>query len=680
MSRPPNPPRAVGQLFQEVNWDQAAHISTAMLAMGDSSKLSVAAPQTETGYALELDWTQAAIPDQTVPNEAGPSSSGCGCNGRRGGDIAGGRAARADNPDPAGGHQSGEPCTCNGGVPQTPDVSDSSPRKQTTPMRGSGKPWEGSGKPRRRMDYGFNLVIETPRAPVPELSCIARASATVEAVNIVGLREICTIDLGPCPLVANHPTAFPPSTTYPNHLRYTLPVDFEPTSSHHEMMEALLPTWKAKIRSFDDIWDVADRVLARSSGVWAGGDGRWDTRGLFWGSEYEGFFFQAFRYAIATLYVYADALDDASLFTDASTVDRDRLRGLLDDPVFHFVVTPVHVCDYDLSEVKITSGAVSATRVWQEWAPDDTTLIDQLITLTTGALPEAVLGALLGALVDQIKASPQAFTLQAGLGGASGGQTWVSDGFIATAALADYHFWWAHRLYDWVESGNAGAGADGVRFLAVCCARAGLAEIVDIAGLLVHEIGHLGRPVISEWECSGSLSSLPQVGLWQNVSIPTALAEIFGFPLPLGVYGDIFPVTPLKCATMETSWFFLSVVKANLALPNSLLEGCARVSGKVPSGSYLGGAPAYRCDTSGSELSRDNYGLDRSDERHRFEFDRQEGWCWFYSSGQRACSGAWLAAHHFDLWTEGHELRLNWWFPPACDVEGGSQFGSTRVN
>lgn len=56
------------------------------------------------------------------------------------------------------------------------------------------------------------------------------------------------------------------------------------------------------------------------------------------------------------------------------------------------------------------------------------------------------------------------------------------------AALADYYFWWAHRLHSYhhLESGSVEMWATGM-----AAARAALAEIAAIAGLIVHEAGHL---------------------------------------------------------------------------------------------------------------------------------------------------------------------------------------------
>lgn len=584
------------------------------------------------------------------------SGSKSGCNGCTG--CSGGAKS-----SPAGTTKSGGcgGCTgCSGGAKSSPaTVADSALGSRRLPENPGSQ--EDVGKcgwlP---IEYHYTSISDDAPTPVLPLACISAATATVEAISIVGLREICVIDLGPCPLVANHPSAFPST----NNLRYELPVDFEPTSSHHEMMEALLPTWRAQIHSFDGIWDIADRVLQRHSGVWSGGDEQWDTRGLFWREPGDdGFFLQAFRYAIATLYAYAYSVDAEPLFTDVTTLGKDQIRQLLDDPVLHYIVTPIHTCDYSADKVRVVDGVVQADRTWQKWAPDDVSLVSELVALS-GLIPSPVPAPIVESLLESLLATgvlsnnPTAITLQTGLGGSGGGQTRVSDGFIVNAALADYHFWWAHRLYDWVESGNAGAGADGVRFLAVCCARAALAEIVDIAGNLVHEIAHLGRFLASEWECRYDPYSTPL-----NVVVG-ALDLLTGLPID---WLTPDATVPLKCATMHTSWIFRSVLKADLALPVSLLEDVATFT-----------QVAYEFDQNSTTNTRTTGGLGSAIDR--FNFDRGVGWAWRYESWQGDCYGANLEVHHYDLWTEGHHARINWTFPTACDVDGGTGHGATVVN
>ncbi len=58
------------------------------------------------------------------------------------------------------------------------------------------------------------------------------------------------------------------------------------------------------------------------------------------------------------------------------------------------------------------------------------------------------------------------------------------------AALADYYFWWARRL----RSFRLDTGHEWYGFLGMCAARAGMTQIVELAGSILHEYGHmLGR-------------------------------------------------------------------------------------------------------------------------------------------------------------------------------------------
>ena len=54
--------------------------------------------------------------------------------------------------------------------------------------------------------------------------------------------------------------------------------------------------------------------------------------------------------------------------------------------------------------------------------------------------------------------------------------------------LADYYMWWAWRLYAWAREGDGGYLEE---FMGLCCARAAMAEIAQMATLIVHEVGHL---------------------------------------------------------------------------------------------------------------------------------------------------------------------------------------------
>lgn len=58
---------------------------------------------------------------------------------------------------------------------------------------------------------------------------------------------------------------------------------------------------------------------------------------------------------------------------------------------------------------------------------------------------------------------------------------------MVNAALADYYFWWARRLYSYgIDTGLKWFG-----FLGMCAARAGMSEIVEFAATILHEYGHM---------------------------------------------------------------------------------------------------------------------------------------------------------------------------------------------
>jgi len=73
-----------------------------------------------------------------------------------------------------------------------------------------------------------------------------------------------------------------------------------------------------------------------------------------------------------------------------------------------------------------------------------------------------------------------------------------SDILLVYGALADWYFWWACRLHAWVASGR---GNKWDEFIGMLCARAAVTEIAEIAGMMVHETGHLSPA--SMWHCQG---------------------------------------------------------------------------------------------------------------------------------------------------------------------------------
>lgn len=102
---------------------------------------------------------------------------------------------------------------------------------------------------------------------------------------------------------------------------------------------------------------------------------------------------------------------------------------------------------------------------------------------------------------------------------------------LSSAALADYQFWWAKRLY---EAGKA-CGSEWHLIMAVLAARSALAEITFLAGELAHELTHahfashrLCRTMPTDINRHCSEACTPRVNQWH---LQSTLAATYGLPL-----------------------------------------------------------------------------------------------------------------------------------------------------
>ena len=65
----------------------------------------------------------------------------------------------------------------------------------------------------------------------------------------------------------------------------------------------------------------------------------------------------------------------------------------------------------------------------------------------------------------------------------------LCDTYAVHASLADYYFWWSRRLLTRASSGKG--DSTWYTVLAWCAAKAALTEVVEIAGVILHEYGHI---------------------------------------------------------------------------------------------------------------------------------------------------------------------------------------------
>lgn len=142
---------------------------------------------------------------------------------------------------------------------------------------------------------------------------------------------------------------------------------------------------------------------------------------------------------------------------------------------------------------------------------------------------------------------------------------------------------------------------------------AALAEIVDIAGLLIHEVTQLGHIFDALYECQAN---------------------------------SMFGLHYLKCACFMNSWIFSARVTRDLALPLPLF-------------------PNREQGFSGDDVNKPVSWQDET--RDRFDFRADESWYFRYDTTESACSPASLEVTHWDLWAEAHVASVEWRYPGICE-------------
>lgn len=419
-------------------------------------------------------------------------------------------------------------------------------------------------------------VVEIVRSMANALTAeCAVLPLTVSSCDVALLRNVCSIDLGPDPTMNSVPGRG-------GRLVASVPLDFEPTSSHNFFLSMMLPRWWNKISDFDeDVWQIATGVFMPSSLPRK----EWLNQGLYWQTE-DGFLFRAIRYALATLYGWAFTCEEISVFRDGCMIDKDWIRAQMRD---EWRVDVDDICSYDLDKIRVEGmGRLALHRTWRG---------------------------------DFIGITPM-------------GASTLNDGVHLNAALADYYFWWAHRLLDFVLAGKS-AQPSGDLWVAMCCARAGLAEIVEISGLLMHEISHWAGWPATVYECVG-----------------------------------------LECCHFQLDWLHKFRVTADCGLPLAMYPDMAEDEHVDPAGGDWHHIDYY--DRQKSTFPVDSTGT----VRERFDFSYTDTWSFTYSfAADYDCGrdgGSSMTGVHSHWSDYDHGLKVTWNYPQEC-AEGSSS-GSRTFN
>ena len=398
---------------------------------------------------------------------------------------------------------------------------------------------------------------------------------SVASFDVASLRDVCGINLGPSRYFSTAP--------FFGELFASLPPDFMASSSHDEFLAFALPTWFSRIHaSTPEAWDAAFSALNPS--IWDGDPPEWKAKGLYWQNS-EGFLARALRYALVTAYAFAWATESIPTFSTACRIDRNVLRNTISgaalDPITkeRWRLDVARMCEYTKDGVDVSAfGLVQPRRHWNG--------------LWVGITPRF--------------------------------WTTLNDGVQVSAALADYHFSWAIRLFDFARAGHSENPIADL-WMSICCARAALAEIVDIAGLLVHELAHTTNPFDSQQECRADSGKQ-------------------------------------ECCRFNLRWYFCHRIAAEFALPLAALPNMADDDERID---FL--RP--------HETTFDG-------QRHRFDFDADEYWQFTYHSGTDAntdsCIPAELEGTHHGLWQVDHALGIAWNYPDGC--ADGSNSGQMLLN
>ncbi len=274
------------------------------------------------------------------------------------------------------------------------------------------------------------------------------AEKTVAADDIRDLIGQCTIHLG-----------F--SDELNMDLVASVPYGYMPANEKEEMLAEFLPQW------FDNVGPLSESLSMVKKCIKYNDDLK--IPGLFWDSGY-GYYYKAIQYALATLYEYASLAEGPELFQDSCGITADSIREQIEDKK-RWVDPKLSFCPTYGAEVRVESNG----KVRPEYT-GTTPVVDIDVSFEwCGFGPDC------DTISIDFEASFLAMT--------PGDTIYLCDYLKMQAALADYYFWWAHRLHSYARVEGKATLTD--YLVGMYCARCALSEIVEIAALIVHEFGHI---------------------------------------------------------------------------------------------------------------------------------------------------------------------------------------------
>jgi len=227
------------------------------------------------------------------------------------------------------------------------------------------------------------------------------------------------------------------STNLGGDLTFELPYGYEAKTSLSDMRADFLAEWEDSVNPTPDLWKMAHSCL------------RWNADtilGLFWNEGY-GYYHRALLYAILTLYANADRAVEPYLFATSCGADPDGIRG--------------HIENYD------------------DWIRAKGNLCSHNSTMTIAVDTDG-------------KVSPRYVKHGKEQANTPAGTINLCPNSRMQAALADYYFWWAHRLHSYALEGTGELGSVLMAWtIGTYCARFAMAEIVDVSALILHELCHI---------------------------------------------------------------------------------------------------------------------------------------------------------------------------------------------